>query len=310
MSGAATRAAPANGLSFDVEEYFHALNLRPVAPPASWEALERRAAGATRQILDLLAARGVRATFFFLGWVARRDPGLVRAVRAAGHEVASHGMTHQMAGELGPARFREEARASKALLEDLTGAPVEGFRASTFSITPGTRWAFEELVAAGYRWDSSVFPVRHDRYGWPGFARVPVRIDTPSGGLIEVPLLTLRLLGANLPAAGGGYLRLLPLRLVRSALSQMNRAGSPGVLYLHPWEFDAGQPRLLPRGIAGLRHYFGLKRTRARLERLLDEFPFGTVGALAAGGEGSSAPGDQGIGDQGRPGGQRPWCSK
>lgn len=270
-------ASIANGLSFDVEEYFHALNLRPVAPMERWESMERRVADSTRAIVEQLARRDVRATFFFLGWVAERDSALVREVHAAGHEVASHGMSHQMAGELGPDRFREEARRSKQILEDVTGAPVEGFRASTFSITEETEWAFDILVEEGYRYDSSVFPVRHDRYGHPRFSRVPIELSTASGKLVELPMLTLRCFGSNLPAAGGGYLRMLPLLLMRRALTEMNRAGQPGVLYLHPWEFDPGQPRILKGGLGALRHYHGLAKTASRLERLLAEFGFGPM---------------------------------
>ncbi|MFH0946713.1 MAG: XrtA system polysaccharide deacetylase [Planctomycetota bacterium] len=272
---------PVNGLSFDVEEHFHALNLREVAPMESWESQERRVAVPTRRLLEQLARHQVKATFFFLGWVAERDKGLVREVHAAGHEVASHGMSHQMAGELGPDRFREEARRSREILEDAIGGKVHGFRASTFSITRATAWALEILVEEGYRYDSSIFPVRHDRYGYPEFSRVAVRVDTPSGSLIEIPLLTLRCLGMNLPAAGGGYLRLLPLALIRRALSAMNRDGHPGVLYLHPWEFDEGQPRLLGAGLRAFRHYHGLARTGERLERLLRQFRFGPLELIA-----------------------------
>ncbi len=276
-----------NGLSFDVEEHFHALNLRSVAPEETWDRQERRVAGTTRMLLDLLAARGVRATFFFLGWVAKRDAELVRAVKAAGHEIASHGMSHQMASELGPDAFRAEARESKRLLEDLSGAPVHGFRASTFSVTRATRWAFEILAEEGYRFDSSVFPVRHDRYGDPSFPRWPVTVDTKSGPLVELPMLTLRVLGANLPAAGGGYFRMLPPVLVHTAIRRMNAGGKPGVLYLHPWEFDPGQPRLLRSGSKAFRHYFGLERTRARLETLLTRHRFCPLADLVGAAEGA-----------------------
>jgi polysaccharide deacetylase family protein (PEP-CTERM system associated) len=270
-----------NALSFDVEEYFHALNLRSVTPEATWSAQERRVAATTRAILDQLERAGVKATFFFLGWVAERDKGLVRDVHAAGHEVASHGMSHKMAGELGPDLFRAEARASRRILEDAIGARVHGFRASTFSVTPATRWAFDILADEGYAYDSSVFPVRHDRYGWPAFSRHPVRLDTASGPLVELPMMTLRRFGLNLPAAGGGYLRLLPLFLVEKALRDMNRAGQPGVLYLHPWEFDPGQPRLLRGGLASVRHYAGLSRTARKLERLLQTFSFQPLRPIA-----------------------------
>ncbi len=269
-----------NGLSFDVEEHFHALNLREVAPEASWDSQERRVAETTRMLLDVLAAHGVRATFFFLGWVARRDPDLVRAVAAAGHEVASHGMSHQMAGELGPDAFRAEARESKRLLEDLSGAPITGFRASTFSITRRTRWALDVLVEEGYRFDSSIFPVRHDRYGDTSFPRWPVVVDTRAGSIVELPMLTWRVLGANLPAAGGGYFRIFPPFVVSTALTRMNALGKPGVLYLHPWEFDPGQPRLLRSGSRAFRHYFALDRTRTRLERLLARHSFGPLAEL------------------------------
>lgn len=272
-----------HGLSFDVEEYFHALNLRPVAPAASWDGLERRTAASTREILDQLDEHGVKATFFVLGWVAQRDPGLVREIAARGHEVGSHGMSHQMAGELGRAAFLDEARTSKQILEQAIGAAVGGFRASTFSVMPATRWALEALAEAGYRYDSSVFPVRHDRYGWPAFPRTAVTIATPAGPIIEVPMLTLRRFGMNLPAAGGGYLRLLPAGLITRALDDMAAAGRPGVLYLHPWEFDAGQPRLLRGGLGAFRHYFGLSRTRAKLDRLLRRYRFGPVAACADG---------------------------
>ncbi len=268
------RSSLAHALSFDVEEYFHALNLRPVAPADQWEGLERRVAATTRQILVQLRQHEVKATFFFLGWVVKRDPKLVREVHAEGHEIASHGMTHQMAGELGPVAFRQEAIESKTILEDAIGASIAGFRASTFSITESTSWALEILAEVGYRYDSSIFPVRHDRYGWPEFSRFPVRVATRSGPLVELPMLTWRILGTNLPAAGGGYLRLLPLALVNRALMQSNEIGQPGILYLHPWEFDAGQPRLLGGGLSALRHYHGLDRTKEKLERLLERHRF------------------------------------
>lgn len=263
----------AHGLSFDVEEYFHALNLRPEAPPERWEELPRRAAESTRRLLDLLEEHGVRATFFFLGWVARREPALVRLVHEAGHEVASHGMSHAMAQELGPQRFRAEARESKTLLEDLVGAQVRGFRASTFSVTPATRWAFEILAEEGYEYDSSVFPVRHDRYGWPAFPDRPVVLGG-NGGLVELPMLTLSLFGARWPAAGGGYLRLLPSRLVDWALRRAADGGRPGVLYLHPWEFDPGQPRLARGALRRWRHHVGMGGLAAKLRVLLRRHSF------------------------------------
>jgi polysaccharide deacetylase family protein (PEP-CTERM system associated) len=192
-------------------------------------------------------------------------------------------MSHAMAGELGREAFLEEAIESKKILEDSIGAPIAGFRASTFSITPATSWALDAVAEAGYRYDSSIFPVRHDRYGWPTFSRTPCIVNTEHGPLTELPMLTLRAFGINLPAAGGGYLRLLPLALIDTALVRMNRAGAPGVLYLHPWEFDPGQPRLLAGGLAAVRHYHGLGSTMAKLERLLARHRFTRLDALAAG---------------------------
>lgn len=272
-----------NGLSFDVEEYFHALNLRPVAPVDRWDEMERRVARTTREIAAKLAEAGVKATFFVLGWVGKRDPALVRDLHAAGHEIGSHGMSHAMAGELGPAAFKAEAVDSKAILEDAISAPIRGFRASTFSITESTRWALDALIEAGYGYDSSIFPVRHDRYGWPAFSRYPTWIETSAGRIVELPMLTLRCFRMNLPAAGGGYLRLLPLSLLDIALTRMNAEGRPGVLYLHPWEFDPGQPRLLSGGLAAFRHYHGLESTMAKLERLLSRHRFGRLDAIASG---------------------------
>jgi len=279
-----------NGLSFDVEEYFHALNLRPVAPAETWDSQERRVAATTRSILETLAQRDVKATFYFLGWVAHRDPALVKEVHAAGHEIGSHGMSHQMANELGPEAFRQEARESKAILEDATGAPVHGFRASTFSITEATQWALQILLEEGYTYDSSVFPVRHDRYGWPSFSRVPIEVETDSGPILEIPMLTLRRFGTNLPAAGGGYLRLLPLWLINAAIREMNADGHAGVVYLHPWEFDPEQPRLLKGGLGALRHYHGLAGTMGKLEKLMDRHAFGPVLAAVKAASAGIAP--------------------
>jgi len=275
-------SAVRHGLSFDVEEAFHALNLWGAVPPETWGAQTPRVEGVVERLLERLDASGVRATFFVLGLVAERTPGVVRRIVAAGHELASHGHGHRMAGELGPADFEQDVRRARSLLQDLSGRPVEGFRASTFGIGRSTRWALPLLAAAGHVWDSSVFPVRHDRYGDVGFPPHPVHLDLPGGATLrEYPLLTRAAFGRRWPAAGGGYLRLLPFGLVDGALRVAEREGQAGVVYLHPWELDPGQPRHDLGGLRTLRHYHGIERVEGRLLRLLERHRFGPVGEIA-----------------------------
>lgn len=271
-----------HGLSFDVEEAFHALNLWGAVPPDTWADQPPRSEQVVAALLEQLARHSVRATFFVLGLVAERTPQVVAAIVAAGHELASHGYSHRMAGDLGPAAFAQDVDRARKLLQDLSGLPVEGFRASTFSIGRGTRWALPLLAEAGHTWDSSVFPVRHDRYGDMAFPGHAVHLELPSGRpLREYPLLTRRFLGRRWPAAGGGYLRLLPLALVDGALSGSARRGEPGVVYLHPWELDPGQPRHALGGLRTLRHYHGIERVERRLEALLTRHDFGPIGEIA-----------------------------
>jgi polysaccharide deacetylase family protein (PEP-CTERM system associated) len=274
--------APRHGLSFDVEEAFHALNMWGVTPPGTWERQPPRVEAAVERLLARLAERKVRATFFVLGLVARRTPSVVRAIVAGGHELASHGDGHRMAGDLGPEAFAEDVRRARELLQDVSGAAVEGFRASTCSIGRGTRWALPLVARAGHTWDSSVVPVRHDRYGDVAFPHAPVHLDLPDGmTLREYPLLTRPAFGRRWPAAGGGYLRLLPFAVVDGALTLAERHGEAGVIYLHPWELDPEQPRHRLGGLRTLRHYHGLERVEARLLRLLDRHAFGPVGEIA-----------------------------
>lgn len=282
MTPAAPRsAAVTHGLSFDIEEAHHALNMWSVTPPESWDSQPTRVAGVTDRILALLAEHDVRATFFVLGQVARRSPEVVRAIVSAGHELASHGSSHRMAGDLGPEGFAADVADARKLLQDLSGEPVEGFRASTFSIGRGTRWGLESVAAAGHTWDSSVFPVRHDRYGDVDFPHTPVHLDLPSGRpLREYPLLTRPAFGRRWPAAGGGYLRLLPLALVDGALTRSAREGQPAVVYLHPWELDPGQPRHALGGLRTFRHYYGLDRVETKLRRLMLRHAFDVIGEI------------------------------
>lgn len=284
-----------NYLSFDVEDYFHVSAFEAVSRPDSWHARPLRVAGNTEKILALLEMRGIKATFFVLGWVAERCPLLVKKIAAAGHEVASHGYHHQRVTTLDRVAFREDVRTSKALLENLTGQPILGYRAPSYSISAKTPWVFDELHEAGYRYDSSIFPIRHDYYGiadWPRFPRPVVKVDNGSWQpavvadsdrkcLLEVPITTLNLAGRNLPIAGGGYFRLYPYALTRWGLTRINqRERQPFIFYLHPWEFDPDQPRMIGAGWkSNLRHYLNLDRTECRFKRLLSDFEFTTIRA-------------------------------
>ncbi len=278
MSASTSLAPVINAMSIDVEEYFHASALERVAPRADWEGLPSRVVPTTRRLLELFAARGVRATFFVLGWVAERHPALVRDIASAGHEIASHGYWHQIVYSLTPDAFREDVRRSKGVLEAITGHAVTGYRAPSFSITRQSLWALDVLVEEGYRYDASIFPVRHDRYGIPDAPRHPYVLTRPAGSVREVPPSTVRVAGQNLAVAGGGYFRLLPYGWTRAGLSWLNRReGRPAIFYLHPWEVDAQQPRLPVGWSTRIRHYGNLARTETRLARLLDEFRFAPV---------------------------------
>lgn len=271
-----------HGLSFDVEEAHHALNMWTVTPPDTWDRQPTRVAAVVERILARLAEHDVRATFFVLGLVAERTPEVVRRIVDAGHELGSHGYSHRMVGDLGPAGFEQDVRRARGLLQDLSGCDVAGFRASTFSIGRTTRWALPILARAGHTWDSSVFPVRHDRYGDVAFPHRATHLELPDGApLREYPLLTRPAFGRRWPAAGGGYLRLLPLTLVDGALRRSARDGEPGIVYLHPWELDADQPRHVLGGLRTLRHYYGIERVEGRLVRLLQRHAFGPIGEIA-----------------------------
>src|SRR2546425_4701457 len=263
----------------DVEEYFQVSAFERCLRRADWGSLESRVTASVACLLDLLARHAARATFFVLGWVAQRHPELVRGLARAGHEVASHGWDHARVTEQSPLAFRESVRRTRYMLEDLIGAPVLGFRAPSFSIVPGREWALDILLEEGYRYDSSLFPVRRPGYGYPGGrdVRDPYWLDRPAGRLAELPPATLRRLGVNLPAGGGAYFRILPYALVRSAIAAYDRRGVPATFYVHPWEIDPAQPGLPVSWLAGVRHYTGLGRTLSRLERLLSEFRFTAI---------------------------------
>ena len=259
-----------NCITIDVEDYFQVEAARPFVEFEDWERQELRVEQNVRKLLDMLEARQVKAPFFVLGWIAERLPGLVREIQQSGHEVASHGYAHRMIHGQTPDEFREDVRKAKAILEDITGSEVLGFRAPTFSITEETLWALDVLAKEGYRYDSSIFPIRHDRYGIPGWNRHIEVVKLRNGhSIIEAPPMTARVLGLNLPLGGGGYFRLAPSWVSSWAVRRMNAEGHPAIIYLHPWELDPAQPRFPIPPLQRFRHYVNLSTTERKLGRLL-----------------------------------------
>jgi polysaccharide deacetylase family protein (PEP-CTERM system associated) len=266
-----------NALTIDVEDYFQVSAFAPYIRREEWDARECRVERNVERILALLAARGIKATFFTLGWIAERYPQVVRDIVAQGHELASHGYGHERASDLSQSAFRDDVSRAKKLLEDLGGVPVQGYRAPSFSIGTGNLWALDELARAGYRYSSSIYPIRHDHYGMPDSPRFAYPVA--DGGLLEVPVTTLRVMNRNLPSSGGGYFRLLPYALSRWMLRRVNQEDrESAVFYFHPWEIDAAQPR-----IAGIdaktrfRHYVNIARMESRLRQLLLDFRWGRM---------------------------------
>ncbi|HJT78402.1 MAG TPA: XrtA system polysaccharide deacetylase [Gemmataceae bacterium] len=277
------REPPLNALTVDVEDYYHVSGFEGRVRRADWDRFESRVVGSTGKILAALGAAGVRATFFVLGWVAEKHPGLVRAIAAAGHEVGCHSFWHRLVYEQTPAAFRADLRRGRAAVEDALGEPVTLYRAPSFSVTRRSLWALDVLLDEGFRVDSSIYPTLHDRYGLPGAPLRPHRIARPAGEIIEFPMAVYRGLGYPLPVGGGGYFRLYPYWCTRHGLRAINAEGRPFAAYLHPWELDPGQPRLAAPPLRAFRHYVNLRRTAPRLERLLRDFRLGTISdALAA----------------------------
>ena len=260
-----------NALTIDVEDYFQVSAFAPHIPRTQWDSIPCRIEGNIDRILELLAASDSRATFFTLGWIAERYPSVIRRIADAGHEVASHGYEHFRATEQATGTFLADIRLAKAILEDISGAPVQGYRAPSFSIGPANPWAFDCIAQAGYRYSSSIYPIRHDHYGVPDAPRFPHEVRE---GLLEVPVATVRMLRKNWPAGGGGYFRLLPYSLSRWSLRRVNAVdGKPAMFYFHPWELDPDQPRVPGlRAVTRFRHYVNLGRTAPRLQRLLADF--------------------------------------
>jgi polysaccharide deacetylase family protein (PEP-CTERM system associated) len=259
-----------NVVSVDVEDYFQVEAFSSVVPRESWDSYTCRVEANTHRVLDLLDEAGVRGTFFILGWVAERYPALVRAIVARGHEPACHSYWHRLIFTLTREEFAEDTRRAKGCIEQAAGAEVRGYRAPSFSVTPRSAWATGVLAEAGFQYDSSVYPVHHDTYGYRGVPRRPFLVKTEYGDLIECPMATFRLVGMNLAVGGGGYLRIFPYWYTRMGVERAWAEGLPVVSYIHPWELDPEQPRMQARLKSRLRHYTNLDKTAERLRRLLD----------------------------------------
>ncbi|MDR3182785.1 MAG: DUF3473 domain-containing protein [Planctomycetaceae bacterium] len=267
-----------NAFSVDVEDYFQVGAFAKIIAPDTWDTWVPRVADNTKRLLDITAAANVKATFFILGWIAERFPGLVREIADAGHEVASHGFGHQLVYTLTDEQFREDVRSTRKLLQDLSGQPVLGYRAPSFSIVASTPWAHRILVEEGYSYDSSVFPIYHDLGGNPHAPLDIHRIETSSGTILEFPPAVIRRFSKNIPTGGGGYFRFFPYWITRRMLREVNAKGRPFVFYVHPWEVDPGQPRIPNAPLKSrFRHYLNLRKTADRLRRLLSDFCFTRV---------------------------------
>jgi polysaccharide deacetylase family protein (PEP-CTERM system associated) len=271
-----------NALTIDVEDYFQVSAFAGHISRESWDTMPCRVERNVDAILVMLAEHDVRATFFVLGWVAERYPQLVRRLVGAGHEIASHGYEHKRASEQAIGAFLADIRLAKAILEDIAGTRVHGYRAPSFSVGPANAWAFDCILEAGYRYSSSVYPIRHDHYGVPDAPRFAHEVRP---GLLVVPVATVRLMNANWPAGGGGYFRLLPYGVSRWSLRRVNeRDGEPAIFYFHPWELDPEQPRVDGVGMrTRFRHYLNLRRMAARLRQLLQDFRWSRVDEIFLG---------------------------
>jgi polysaccharide deacetylase family protein (PEP-CTERM system associated) len=265
-----------NSITVDVEDYFHTEAMNNTVMQGEWSQLPTRVERNTQRIFELFAKHDVRGTFFFLGWVAERFPGLVREAARLGHEIGCHSYWHRLVYRLTPDQFREDTKRAKAVIENACGAQILGYRAPSFSLIKGTEWAPEILAELGFLYDSSVCPIKHDLYGNPDAPRVPFR--TAGGRLMEFPIATFAIGRHNFPVGGGGYLRILPYSYMRWGLSHLNRTNKLRVIvYTHPWEIDPEQPRLRAGARSRFRQYTGLKTTAGKLERLLRDFRFAPI---------------------------------
>jgi polysaccharide deacetylase family protein (PEP-CTERM system associated) len=269
-----------NGLTIDLEDYYHVSAFSEHIPHAQWKSQPGRVVQNTERILLLLERNGWKATFFTLGWVAHEHPQLVRKIAALGHEIACHSFSHRRVYEMTPEEFREDTLRAKAVLEEAAGTTVRGYRAPSFSINEKCPWAFETLAECGFSYDSSIYPVEHPNYGSPETPRFPYLVRTKHGSLVEFPMPTL---GPRSPFGGGAYLRLLPYWFTRWAFNYLNENEQrPACVYLHPWELDPEQPRMNGALTARLRHYFGLRGFETKLSRLLEDFEFAPLGQIVS----------------------------
>jgi len=271
-----------NILSVDVEEYFHPAEVQASARFDLWPTLPSRVEMQTGRVLEMFARRQVCGTFFVLGWVAERHPGLVRRIASAGHEIACHSYSHRLVYDLSPAEFREDTDRAVKAIANACGVRPRAYRAPSYSVTEKSLWALEVLVELGFTHDSSIYPIQHDRYGIPGFGRHVQTMPTPSGPIIEVPIATVQLSRSRVaPVGGGGYLRLLPYRYTAAGLRRMNdEEHVPACVYFHPWEIDPEQPRLASGWISRMRTYTGLRSMAGKIDRLMRDFEFSTLAAI------------------------------
>jgi polysaccharide deacetylase family protein (PEP-CTERM system associated) len=268
-----------NALTVDVEDYFHVAAFASSIQKKDWESYKPRVEKNTHRLLDIFSEHGSKATFFILGWVAERHPHLVKEIVERGHEIACHGYSHELVYQQTPDEFRSETVRALKVLEDTSQVPIRGYRAASFSITQKSLWALDILAETGFTYDSSMFPIHHDRYGTPDALDTPHRLKTPSGyDLVEFPLSTVKVFSQRLPVSGGGYFRLYPYAFTRAALRSINkRRRQPFIFYLHPWEIDPGQPPIRATWLSRFRHYHNLDKCERRLGQLLTDFEFLTV---------------------------------
>ena len=267
-----------NAMTVDVEDYFHVAAFEKSINPKDWSTYESRVQRNTTRLLDLFNQNDIKATFFILGWVAQRDPQLVTAIAKQGHEIACHGYSHQLIYKQTPEVFWEETHKAKRILEEIIQRPVKGYRAASYSITKSSKWAIDILIDLGFEYDSSIFPVHHDKYGMPGTPRFPYLLTTESGkSIVEYPISTINLFKYIMPMAGGGYFRLYPYWLSKYGFNRICNNGNPFVFYLHPWEIDPKQPRIPTSLLSKFRHYNNLDKTETRLQKLMNDFQFTTM---------------------------------
>ena len=263
-----------HALTFDVEDYYQVAAFAGRVRFSDWDKFESRVVDSTTKILDILAENRVSATFFVLGWVGEHYPALVKEIKKRGHEIASHGYNHRLVYEQGPEEFRRDIRKSREILEGIIQEKVIGYRAPNYSITRQTPWALDILAEEGFGYDSSIFPIYHQRGGMPGAGRYLQRIECSGRELLEFPLSTLRVAGYNVPFAGGGYFRLFPYRLIKWGIRRIEKTDCPAIIFMHPWEFDPHQPRLEGSFLTRFKHYLNLSGSEKKLRNLLRDFEF------------------------------------